>query len=401
MDLADFDEMASHIENLSSALKVFGAAECTASTHQDGSRGLPPTSIVVYGDKVILQNLPKQQKNSGKTAQHSEYDEDIVHTGAGELNCKSQILAAMVPHGTGTTVAIAGTVVFHIDNTSSMLRDKRMQLTKGVLSKVIPNFLRMGYRVVVNSWASTQENKGKINTREVKLDQALLDVLQGHATAAVAKVGGVASSTDVDDADSSTAGDAADSGNANLPDLDRALQQYLEEKVFDILVPKGRTDLYGSCFQLLRQCKSFLSASAGDGPGPVHAFVLTDGEHNILDFPTHHPRYEGEDYFGVYSAAAVPAAGSGAKPRLKFVRSGQEPSVPGCEQFLRSELDVLNGTKTAGGDCGSDMSVGADSGRPAAFNGQFSLTFIGIGELKCFCFCAFTFIFHQEVFAFS
>lgn len=382
MDLAGFDEMASQIENQSSALKVFGSAECfqttavfnsaTSNAQAESTVRVPATSIVVYGDKIIVQNLQKPQTGGAKAPRAVEYEEECVHS--------SGILAAPVVPSGGTV----GTVVFHIDNTSSMLRDKRMELTKEVLSKVIPNFLRMGYRVVVNSWASTQENKGKMDTREVRLNGALMDALQGCCSSATKSDG------------SAVAGGApaatGDAGEAQPAEFDRALQQYLDDKIFDILVPKGRTDLYGSCFQLLRQCQSFLQ---GDSVGPVHAFVLTDGEHNILDFPVHQPRYEGEEYFGVYTASAVPnkagnaANSANSKRKLKFSRSGVEPSVPGCEKFLRSELDVLNGKKA---DRGDDManSNGGKATTAAQENAPFSLTFIGIGRLTSELFSMFT-----------
>jgi hypothetical protein len=209
-----------------------------------------------------------------------------------------------------------------------MLRDHRVNLTKDVMSRVIPTFLRQGFRIIVNAWASTQENHGKIETREVNPDPALLQLLLG-----------------VSDTVQAAGADAADASDAAAQ-----LQNYLNTHVFDILQPKGRTDLYGSCFQLLQQCQDL------QGGGPVYAFVLTDGEHNKLDCPVHLPKVEGEDYFGVYTATAAATKG-----KLKFTRNGVEPSVPLCERFLRRQLDSLNASADAGA-------------------GRVSITLIGIGK---------------------
>lgn len=221
-----------------------------------------------------------------------------------------------------------------------MLRDKRMTLTKDVLKRVIPIFLRMGFRVIVNAWASTNENKGRIKTREVVLDEHLLQVLHGNTT--------------------------SEEGSR-----DAHIHTYLEEKVFDILEPKGRTDLYGSCFQLMRQCRTLLAPAAGGtaSAGPVYAFVLTDGEHNKLDVPLHQPTHLGEDYFGVYAASNTVA-----KNNFKFVRTGLEPTVPLCEQFLRKEMDALNGKMSDHGDDMIHTSAPAQTAR-------LTITLVGIGEL--------------------
>jgi hypothetical protein len=153
----------------------------------------------------------------------------------------------------------------------------------------------MGFHIIVNAWASTTENKGRIVTRVVAPDAALLQALLGVETT-TARAGGAPAETE----------------DSAAVDHEAQLLQYLDNKVFDILTPKGQTDLYGSCFQLLRQCKTLLQGAPGVGsaPGPVYAFVLTDGEHNRLDFPLHAPTQEGEDYFGVYAAARTTPAGT-------------------------------------------------------------------------------------------
>lgn len=306
MDLSGFDELTSHIENLSSAVRVFGSFECLAqeSTGTGPSATVlrvPAPSIVLLGDKVILHNFQKPVEAVQKT-RYIEYEDETgaanvaipYRDGAHITNKKSSAAG-----GSGGDTALqqigVGTVVFHIDNTSSMLRDKRMNLTKEVLSRVIPSFLRQGFRIVVNAWASTPDNNGQIQTREVTPDAALLEALLGVSDN---------SST------ASTAGAAAwgvrdDSADASeTTDVGAQLQKYLDEQVFDILVPKGRTDLYGSCFQLLQQCAALQASSISTTTtaGPVFAFVLTDGEHNKLDAPVHKPVVEEEDYFGVYTA---------------------------------------------------------------------------------------------------
>lgn len=371
MDFSSFEEITSHIENLSSALKVFGAHEIT---ELDPVRGkLPATSVVLYGDKIVVQNLKKVDETKDVKKHAEEYDEE---GGADSLSFGSTPLSPGL-HTSGTG---SGTIVFHIDNTSSMLREKRMVLTKDVLKRVIPNFLRMGFRVVVNAWASTQENKGRIKTREVNLDATLLQVL--HSGGNVAKQSKEADGVDVDDFGSAVAAEGVPSGDA-------LIHQYLEEHVFDILAPKGRTDLYGSCFQLMRQCRALLGSSAtspvtvagspGAGAGgPVYAFVLTDGEHNLLNAPLHDPKCEGEDYFGVFSSVH-----STYKKYFKFERTGVEPTVAMCESFLRRELDTVNGKISAAGD---EMLNSASKQQA-----RLTVTFVGIGELQSVRFFSYTF----------
>jgi hypothetical protein len=328
---------------------------------------------------LVLHNFQKPEARTATPAptRYVEYEES---TGAENVAVPVRAAAGDVrAHGTA-----AGTIVFHIDNTSSMLREKRMELTKEVLRRVIPNFLRMGFHIIVNAWASTTENKGRIVTRVVAPDAALLQALLGVET----REGGAGSSAG--------SADAAEDSAAIDPEVQ--LLQYLDAKVFDILTPKGQTDLYGSCFQLLRQCKALLqptpgrAAAPGPEPGPVYAFVLTDGEHNRVDFPLHAPAKEGEDYFGVYAAAPSTTGnatlfyanfpqlyprnqmlfdGCSAKSKLTFVRTGEAPSAPLCERSLRRELDELNGAGDA-----------ADAGQSAVAASQkrLALTFIGIGK---------------------
>jgi len=325
MDFAGFEEITSHIENLSSAMKVFEIQQVSTAHAAASGAKLPTTSVVLYGDKIIVQNLRKvEEKKVAK--KYSEEEEESEGDGFST--------AAF----TSITGSGEGTIVFHIDNTSSMLREKRMFLVKEVLRRVIPNFLRMGFRVIVNAWASTQENKGRVMTREVKLDAELLQVLHGGASAVT------------ESAKEGTEGSQGLTGDA-------LIHQYLDKNVFDILEPKGRTDLYGSCFQLIRQCRTLLGSSSAVS-GPVHAFVLTDGEHNLLNAPLHVPTQEGEDYFGVF--ASKPSAN---KQYYKFEKTGADPSVPMCEHFLRKELDGVNG--------------GAQQAR-------LTVTFVGIGKINNF-----------------
>jgi hypothetical protein len=306
MDLSGFDELTTHIENLSSAVKVFGSFDCFATSSTTSvSAGntvtaevkVPAASVVLFGDKLVLHNFQKPEAVAAKTAptRYVEYEET---TGAENVAVPVRAAGDVRAHG-----ATAGTIVFHIDNTSSMLREKRMVLTKGVLRRVIPNFLRMGFHIIVNAWASTTENKGRIVTRVVAPDAALLQALLGVEPA-------------TSQAGSAQSAETAAEDSA-VVDHEALLLQYLDTKVFDILTPKGQTDLYGSCFQLLRQCRTLLQPTPGSAtaPGPVYAFVLTDGEHNRLDFPLHAPNKEGEDYFGVY--AATPST-TGTKRACKF-----------------------------------------------------------------------------------
>ncbi len=337
MDFAGFDEITSHIENLSSALKVFGAHETTEYDVSSGGKQ-PASSVVFYGDKMIVQNLRKPKDDELKSRRDEEYSEEGI---ADSMTMQFGALSTTSPQNT------AGVIVFHIDNTSSMLREKRMILVKDVLKRVIPNFLRMGFRVIVNAWASTPENKGAIKSREVMLDESLLQVLHGGAAA-------TSTQTSVEgDASNGLSGDAL-------------IHQYLEKHIFDILQPKGRTDLYGSCFQLIRQCSALLGPAQGTVDFPVHAFVLTDGEHNLLNAPLHKPTRLDEDYFGVFTAQPTKH-----HALFKFGITHREPNVPVCERFLRAELDRVNGRNAAEG---SDMGVSDHK------KARLTVTFVGIGK---------------------
>ena len=343
MDFAGFDEITSHIENLSSALKVFGSQEITEHDLTSGGKQ-PASSVVFYGDKMIVQNLQKPKGDDPKSRRDEEYSEE------GIADSMSMQIGTLSPSSQNT----AGVIVFHIDNTSSMLREKRMVLVKDVLKRVIPNFLCMGFRVIVNSWASTPENKGAIKSREVVLDESLLQVLHGGVSAAAAQ-----------------ASSEGESGTALSGDA--LIHQHLEKHIFDILQPKGRTDLYGSCFQLIRQCSTLLGPAQGMADFPVHAFVLTDGEHNLLNAPLHRPARLDEDYFGVFTA--IPTKHHAL---FKFGITHKEPSVPVCERFLRAELDRVNGRN----------SEGSDKGLADPKKARLTVTFVGIGTIfACFLLC--------------
>lgn len=60
------------------------------------------------------------------------------------------------------------------------------------------------------------------------------------------------------------------------------------------------------------------------------------------------------------------------KSKLSFVRTGEAPSVPLCEQSLRREFNELN-------QAGDSSIATADS---AAAPKRLSLTFIGIGKKR-------------------
>ena len=303
MDLSGFEEMVTNIENLSTAIKLF------SPNGQVNDSPLPVPSIVLFGEKLIIQNIMKPVESSkSNPASYIEYIEETQ-----QENILLPPSGINSTYNTNTNNSIAssstsntGIIIFHIDNTSSMLREKRMELTKAVLRRIIPKLLRWGFRIVVNSWASTDANKGRISTREVKPP---IEIMQGLI--------GISSS-----GTSGSAGDSVESA-AGTDEVEVLLGQYLDREVFDILLPKGRTDLYGSCFQLLQQCKQLISSNTSTATSatttctgssattvgvPVYAFVLTDGEHNKLDCPTHRPIQEGDDYFGVYSAVRSKSA---------------------------------------------------------------------------------------------
>ena len=323
MDLSGFDEMVTNIENLSTTIKLFSPQEehsnsietitGTTSKGQVTDSPLPVPSIVLFGEKIIIQNIMKPVVVSSKSNSAS-YIEYIEETQQENILLPPSGIHSTYNTNTNNSIASStttntGIIIFHIDNTSSMLREKRMELTKAVLRRIIPKLLRWGFRIVVNSWASTDANKGRISTREVKPPIEIMQGLIGISSSGT--TGGT----------SASAGDSVESA-AGTDEVEVLLGQYLDREVFDILLPKGRTDLYGSCFQLLQQCKQLVSSgtststsatSTSNGTSttvgaPVYAFVLTDGEHNKLDCPTHRPIQEGEDYFGVYSAVRSKSA---------------------------------------------------------------------------------------------
>lgn len=200
-----------------------------------------------------------------------------------------------------------GTVIFHIDATGSMSKEDRMVLTKQLLLRVIPNFLRQGFRVLVNSWATSPKTQGKVQTKEIVVPSP--ELLE--------------------------------------PENEKDLVKLIEELCFSILNPFGKTDLYGSLFQLFRQCKVVM----GNVTGPIHSFVLTDGNHNKLGFPLHKPETLGESYFELFDAVEDNG--------LKFKRNKATFEAETCQRFLREEFDAL----TVG-----EMPV--------------SLTIVGIGEAE-------------------
>jgi hypothetical protein len=201
-----------------------------------------------------------------------------------------------------------GTVIFHIDATSSMSEDKRMELVKAVLLRVIPLLLSRGLRIILNAWASNQATQGQLQTRELTVTHSLLD-----------------------------------------PEEGAALAHHITETVFCILQPGGRTDLYGSLVQLFAQAKVYLSA------GPVHSFVLTDGNHNFLGAPILSPTTEGESYFGLYRSKRT------VDRELKWERT-TTTSFP-AEGLRACTAQYYAAAQAAGGE-----------------ENSLSLTLIGIGD---------------------
>ncbi|CAE7569795.1 unnamed protein product, partial [Symbiodinium microadriaticum] len=298
-DVADFGHLSDHVENMAAAVTVFGR-ETVAPTTLCDEEG---PCVVTYGDKVVLLNW-RVGGDKGVVDGACRIDDDEEEGDEGGM-----VIGHNAAHQkAGQSTLYLGTVIFHIDCTASMKKDNRMGLTKEVLLRVIPSLLQQGLRVWVNSWASNDDTKGRIQTREVTLpDSSLLE----------------------------------------LEKVDE-LRAHIQHTVFDILIPAGRTDLYGSCFQLLKQCRELVSQSK-----PIYAFVLTDGNHNRLDYPLHKPSRPGEDYFGVYKATLL----SGTK----FGLSHEPFSVEYADGFLSQELDLLH-----------DLCNRA--------NAAMSLTLVGIGD---------------------
>jgi serine/threonine protein kinase len=306
-DLGDFGDISDRAENIATSVTTFGRAVLSG-----GDATCP--CVVAYGDKVVVLELSvsgaEPAVGAGTVSSGLDDEEEGEACGAGVSMTQNS------PQIDGTVGNVCtGTVIFHIDCTASMKRDNRMDLTKDVLLRVIPSLLRQGLQVWINSWASNETTKGRIQTRKVSLpDPALLE-----------------------------------------QDRLEELKTHILSTAFEILVPMGRTDLYGSCFQLLRQCREVISTGR-----PVYAFVLTDGNHNRLDYPHHAPSYPGEDYFGVYKAVLF----SGTK----FGLSHDPFTIEYANNFLRKELDTLH-----------TLCERVNEGR-ADSAASLSLTIIGIGD---------------------
>jgi hypothetical protein len=247
--LAGFGDMSERVENATNEVQIYGAIEATQHT----------PSAMVFGDKIIILNIPTtlSSQSSGLIRNLGEG----VFVGQNKKNDEDEEdedLPSPPPLDRSYSLTNPqGTVIFHIDNTASMKRDRRMELTKEVLLRVIPRLMRDGVRIILNSWSSDDVTKGRIQVHR-DLNKCPPDLLEVDRT--------------VD------------------------LEAYITSTAFSILNPVGRTDLFGSIYQLLRQCEEYLK------DGPVHSFILTDGNHNRLDYPHHKPARPNEDYFGVYTA---------------------------------------------------------------------------------------------------
>ena len=307
MGLEDFGNMCESVESLDRAATIFQYTGLQSDT------SVAICSVAVLGNKVMALNVPMHDNADSlatKAACAEESDEDeAAATFSGTMDCVGKKESA-------------GIVIFHIDNTTSMKKFSRMDLTKKTLLDVIPNYLRQGFRVIMNAWASDPVTKGKIQTKEVLIPD---DLLFGD-------------------------GDSND-----------ALTAYFEQYVFTILSPQGKTDIYGSFFQLLRQCHEICGevSPAVNKRSPLLLFMLTDGKHTHFDYPLHTPTVPGEDYFGVYAA--------NLNDGTKFGRTEAEFSVTVCEEFLRRELNSL---VTILGLSGASKSPGY----------QITCTIIGIGD---------------------
>ena len=315
-----FDEMTSQIDNLGTSLKLFLLSSrahdstVTSLEVQSENNGSDNAFLAVYGSKALLYNFKQQQPASVYQGQSVVGVDDSDWEGSGDLHGGDNDTLALVDTTAGG--GTLGTVVFHIDATKSMSHLNRMVLTRQVLHRIIPKLARQGYRIVVNAWSVRQPDM--IRTRTVKINPELL--------ATEKKV---------------------------------ELASFLDKHVFDIFdVPEGQTDLFGACFRLFRQCKELLRE------GPVHTFLLTDGNHNVLTKPTHTPSSVGETYFGCVSGAinkkgelvwvAAPTASTPIDPAVAY-------------EFLRDELTSLV----------NDISI---DGQNEANRRQFSITFVGIGD---------------------
>lgn len=305
MDLADFGDICETVENIDTAVTVFlptARSQCSA---------------VLFGNKLIVLNYPLVVNPPAELAMKAAWNEECEESEMVSTS-KARMQNAFEISGESNT----GIVIFHIDNTTSMKNHDRMNLTKKTLHGVIPDFLRRGFRVIMNAWASDPVTKGRIQTKEVNIP---VDILNANND---------------------------DDGGVG------AISKYLEDHVFTILSPQGKTDIYGSFFQLLRQSKDVcLENIEMNQRRPLLLFVLTDGNHNHLDYPMHVPNKPNEDYFGVYAA--------NKNNGTKFGRTEDGFSVSVCEEFLRKEMHSLVSAIGA---------FGPNKGY------QVTCTIIGIGE---------------------
>ena len=300
--LVDFDDMTSQVENISSTVKLFRSA----SNVTDLSR-VP--SVVVFGGKIILLNF-NQSKDQDSPARTICQEDDEEETEEALGNSVSMSKSGNVE---SKLRGNCGIIIFHIDNTTSMKRQQRNQMTKDVLLRVIPDMLRKNFRVIVNSWASDATTRGKIQTREISVVGEMLE-----------------------------------------PDRKSELVQHIQSVVAEILNPSGKTDLYGSIYQLLDQCEALSGGEEKEKEThkQIFCFVLTDGNHNHFAYPTHAPQCVGEDYFGVYSGQLI-------KKKLAFGLSGKAADIPTAEAFLARKfqlatcLDHMSLTLIGIGDAGT------------------------------------------------
>mmetsp|Transcript_6708 Transcript_6708/g.11003 ORF Transcript_6708/g.11003 Transcript_6708/m.11003 type:complete len:2055 (+) Transcript_6708:122-6286(+) len=295
--LNDFDDLTSQVENASRRVKLFRAANTPAQSRE--------SSVVVFGNKVVLLNFSTDDNidDALKLSQVSIEDDERDETALG--NAVS--MGGHRSHGTGGG---QGVVIFHIDNTTSMRRNDRNLFTKEVLLRVIPDLLRKNLRVIVNAWASDEATKGKIQTREICVTDDMLE-----------------------------------------PDNKAALADYIKTSVFDILNPSGKTDLYGSIYQLLDQCEGLSSVTGAteNDTSHIYCFILTDGNHNHFAYPTHAPQCVDENYFGVYKGVLK-------NKKLMFGLSGMAGDIPTAQTFL------------------------ADKYKSSSVYNRITLTLIGIGD---------------------
>jgi serine/threonine protein kinase len=301
--LADFGDLADKVEQLSQAIKLFGSPSVSVTLN-----AASPV-VVVYGSKVVLLNLPATSAQSSldssrKAIVDDEEEEPAVSGGISHQDKQKK-------H--------SGVVIFHIDNTASMKKDNRMKLVKEMLLAVVPKYLQLNYSIIVNSWSSTEETKGRI-----QVCRALNDL------------------------------------PPNLLEKEHRAEyeSFMEETLFKpYLTPNGRTDLYGSCYQLIKQIEAELRATHL----PVYSIVLTDGNHNRLDYPLHPPRAKGEEYFGVYKATLNNGTKFGLNPGATF-------DTKFADLFLKSHLDSL---QALCGEINREQQMSTVS---------VSLVVIGIGE---------------------